>query len=234
MKRLLLCLLGALALASAPAGADTPAGTSEIRVSGTGSVTMQPDVANVVAAIETNASGAGEAVAQNNATYDRIVAAVVKAGVARTDVTLVSYNMSYNPRPRIAAPNPGGGERYGYTVMRTFGVKVRDIGNAGRVADACSGSGATSINDVSFGLADPSAARTQATSKAVADARANAETLATAAHLRIVSIKSVELGGGGGVEPQPMMRMAANAPTQFDQSNVSVSVTVSATFLAQP
>lgn len=232
MKRLLLCLLAVLALASAPAGADTPAGTTEIRVSGTGSVTMTPDLANVVAAVETNAPAAGDAVARNNEIYDRIVAALMKTGVARSDVTLVSYTMNYNPKPRTAPPNPDG-ERYGYTVSRTFGVKVRDIANAGRVADACSGSGATSINDVSFGLADPSAARTQATNKAVADARANADTLAAAAHLRIVSIKSVELGGGG-IAPQPMMRMAANAPTQFDQSNVNVSVSVSATFLAQP
>jgi len=232
MKHLFLCLLGALAVASAPAIADTPPGTTELRVSGTGSVTMQPDVANVIAAVETNAPAAGDAVAQNNAIYDRIVAAVVKTGVARSDVTLVSYNMNYNPRPRIAPPNPDG-ERYGYTVSRSFGVKVRDIANAGRVADACSSSGATSINDVSFGLADPSAARTQATIKAVADARANAETLAEAAHLHVVSIKSFDLAGGG-VAPQPMMRMAANAPTQFDQSNVNVSVSVSATFLAQP
>lgn len=232
MKHLLLCLLGVLAVASAPASADTPPGTTEIRVSGTGSVTMQPDVANVTAAIETNAPAAGDAVAQNNAIYERIVAAVMKTGVARSDITLVSYNMNYNPKPRIVPPNPGG-ERYGYTVSRSFGVKVRDIANAGRVADACSGSGATSINDVSFGLADPSAARAQATVKAVADARSNADALAAAAHLRIVSIKSVDLGGSG-VSPQPLMRMAANAPTQFDQSNVNVSVSVSATFLAQP
>ncbi len=232
MKRLLLCLLGALAVASAPASADTPPGTTEIRVSGSGSVTMQPDVANVVAAVETNAPAAGDAVAKNNAVYERIVAAVVKSGVARSDVSLVSYNMNYNPKPHIVAPSPDG-DRYGYTVSRTFAVKVRDIANAGRVADACSGSGATSINDVSFGLADPSVARTQATAKAVADARANAETLAAAAHLHVVSLKSVDLGGGGG-EPQPMMRMAANAPTRFDQSNVSVTVSLSATFLAQP
>jgi uncharacterized protein len=233
MKRLLLSLLAAWALAAAPALADTPAGTTEIRVSGTGSVTLPPDVANVGASVETNAPNVGDAVAQNNAIYDRIVSAVEKTGVARSDVTLVSYNMNYNPKPHVLPPNPGG-ERYGYTVSRSFNVKVRQIGNAGRVADACTGSGATSINGVSFGLADTSAARTEATNKAVADARANADTLAAAARLHIVSIKSVELGGGGEVMPQPMFAMAKAAPTQFDQSNVNVTVTVSATFLAQP
>ena len=76
----------------------------------------------------------------------------------------------------------------------------------------------------------------QATIKAVADARANAETLARAAALHIVGIKSIELGAAG-VGPGPMMRMAAAAPTpptQFDQSNVNVTVSVSVVFLAEP
>lgn len=232
MKRPLFALLAIFALAAAPALADTPAGTTEISVSGSGSVTLPPDVANVAASVDTTAPNAGEAVSQNNTIYDRIVAALEKAGVARSDVTLVAYNMSYNPRPHVV--QPGSDERYGYTVSRAFNVKVRTIANTGRVADACSGAGATSINGVSFGLADPSAARADAIRKAVADARVNADILAAASHLHVVSIKRVDLGGGGEVAPQPLMRMAASAPTQFDQSNVNVTVTVSVTFLAQP
>jgi uncharacterized protein len=232
MKRLVLGMLVSLALA-APAIADTPAGMTEISVSGNGSVALPPDVANVSANVETNAPNAADAVGQNNATYDRIVAALEKAGVARSDITLSSYNVNYNPKPHVLPPTPGG-ERYGYTVSREFNVKVRDIGRAGRIADAATSSGATSINGVTFGLADTAGSRVEATQKAVADARANAEALASAAHLHIVSIKSVELQGGG-VNPQPLMRMAAaSAPTQFDQSNVNVSVSVSVTFLAQP
>jgi uncharacterized protein YggE len=233
MQRLFLGMLVSLALAATPAVADTPAGMTEISVAGNGQVALAPDVANVGANVETNAPNASDAVGQNNARYDRIVAALEKAGVARSDITLSSYNVNYNPKPRVIPPTPGG-ERYGYTVSREFNVKVRDIGKAGRVADACTSSGATSINGVTFGLADPSVPRAEASRKAVDDARTNAETLASAAHLHIVSIKSMELGGGA-VNPQPMMRMAvANAPTQFDQSNVNVSVSVTVTFLAQP
>jgi uncharacterized protein YggE len=233
MKPLFLAVLVSLALATAPASADTPAGMTEISVSGNGSVARPPDVANVSATVETNAPNANDAVGSNNVTYDRVVAALEKAGVARSDITLGSYNVNYNPKPHVLPPSPDG-ERYGYTVSRDFNVKVRAIGNAGRVADACTSSGATAINSVTFGLADPSMVRAEATRKAVADARANAEALASAAHLRIVSIKSIELGGGG-VNPQPLMRVAAaNAPTQFDQSNVNVTVSVTVTFLAQP
>ncbi len=152
----------------------------------------------------------------------------------RGDVSLAYYNVSYNPRPRSAPPSPG--ERYGYTVSRNFSVKVRDIGKAGAVSDACTAAGATSINGVSFGLADPTAARSQATIKAVADARSNAEALAQAAGLHVTSIKSIELNGGPQPGPVPMMRMAAapNPATEFDTSNVNVTVSVSLVFLAGP
>lgn len=195
---------------------------------------MQPDLATLDVSVETNAPSASDATAQNNARYDRIVAAITKLGIARSDIALTYYNVSFNPPPRVAPPTSS--ERYGYTVSRNFSVKVREIGSAGRVSDACTSAGATAINGVSFGLADPTTARREATTKAVAEARANAEGVAAAAGLHIVGIKSIDLGGGGP-GPVPMMRMAASenaAPTQFDQSNVNVTVSVSVVFLAEP
>jgi uncharacterized protein YggE len=237
MKRRMLVFLGALVFTAGPVfAADSLPGKTEISVAGTGSVTRTPDVANVGASVETTAPNADDAVSRNNEIYDRIVAALAKAGVARQDVTLSYYNMNYNPRPRVVPPQSDG-ERYGYTVSRGFNVKVRSIGNAGRVADACTSAGATAINGVTFDLADSSTALGEATRKAVADARARAEALAAASQLRIVGIKSIDLGGGGVFPPRPepmMMKAASNAPTQFDQSNVNVSVSVNVTFIAEP
>ncbi|MGB6411888.1 MAG: SIMPL domain-containing protein, partial [Candidatus Cybelea sp.] len=179
MKRTFLCLL--IAVAGSTGGAlAVPSGATEITATGTGSVSLQPDMATVNAAVETNAARAEEAVSQNNQIYERVVAALQKLGIARDDVTLAYYNVNYNPPPRVMPP-PSNGERYGYTVSRTFSVKVRSIGKAGAVSDACIGAGATSINGVSFGLADPSAARAQAIAKAEADARNAAEALARTA-----------------------------------------------------
>jgi uncharacterized protein YggE len=190
-------------------------------------------MATVNAVVETNAENANDAISKNNAIYDRVVASLTKVGIERGDITLSYYNVSYNPRPAAAPPNPG--ERYGYTVSRSFSVKVREIGAAGRVSDACIAAGATGINGVSFGLANPNGARSQAIAKAVADARTNADALASAAALRIVSMKSVELTGAETPGPVPLGAMArVNAPTQFDQSNVNVTVSVSVVFLAEP
>lgn len=231
MKRTLISLLAAFSLTTAGAGA-AQAGDTEITASGTGTVALAPDVAMVNAAVETNAETAGEAISQNNARYDRIVSALAKLGIARSDVTLAYYNVNYNPRPAVSPSDSG--ERYGYTVTRSFSVKVRRIGSAGSVSDACIAAGATGINGVSFGLADSRAARAEAIAKAVAEARTNAEALARAASLRIVGMKSVQLTNSDLTGPMPVVMARASAPTQFDQSNVNVTLSVVVVFLAKP
>jgi uncharacterized protein YggE len=221
----------AVALAAFVWSPAIAAGTTEITVSGTGSVALAPDIATVSASVETNADNAARAVSDNNVRYDRVVAALEQAGIARSDITLSYYTVNYSPKPQTPAP----GDRYGYTVRRQFDVKVRQIGKAGTVVDACTGAGATGIDNVSFGSADPNAGRAEAIRRAVTDARTTADAIAAAAGLHVTGIESI---GQGGAEfrPMPMMRAAAAtaAPTTFDQSNVNVSTTISVTFTAQP
>ena len=227
MKRFFICLLATFAIATSAAAAAT----TEITASGAGSVSLPPDQATVTAAVESNAPTADAALGQNNTIYERIVAALSKLGIARTDVTLSYYNVNYSAPPKAGVAS--GSERYGYNVSRNFAVVVRNIGKTGSVSDACLSAGATSINGVSFGLSNTGTARGQATSEAVTQARTNAEQLARAASLRIVGIKSIELGGAPGVEP--MFKATAAAPaTQFDQSNVNVTVSVTVVFTAEP
>ena len=161
---------------------------------------LLPDIATVRAQLQTNSANANDAVSQNNAIYDRIVAGLAKLGIARADVALDYYNVRYYPRPQVMPATPTG-EQYGYTVARNFQVTVRKIAMAGTVTDACIDAGATEINGVSFGLSDPVAARVQAIAKAIADARANAEAIARSTGLRIVSIKSIAYPDNGYAEP---------------------------------
>jgi uncharacterized protein YggE len=235
MKRTFLCLLAAFLLTGGLAAAAQP-GVTEISTTGTGSVSLPPDIASVRASLQTNAASANDAVSQNNAIYDRIVAGLAKLGIARADVALEYYNVRYNPRPQVV-PAISTGEQYGYTVARNFQVTVRKIAMAGTVTDACIDAGATEINGVSFALSDRAAARAQAIAKAIADARANAETIARSAGLRIVSIKSISYPDNGFAETAGLIAHVtarSGVPTNLDQSNVSESASVRIVFLAKP
>jgi uncharacterized protein YggE len=235
MKRAFVCLLAAFLLTGSQATAALP-GITEISASGTGSVSLPPDIATVRASLQTNAASASDAVSQNNTIYDRIVAGLAKLGVARADIALDYYNVRYYARPQAAPVNPTG-EQYGYTVGRNFEVTVRKIAMAGTVTDACIDAGATEINGVAFGLSDRVAARAQAITKAIADARANAETIARSAGLRIVSIKSITYPDNGFVGPIGTIAHVtarSSVPTNLDQGDIGETATVRIVFLAEP
>lgn len=215
-------LIGLLLLSPVPIAAAVP---THISVTGTGTVSLPPDEATVTGTIETyDGHNASTAVGQNADLYDRVAAAVVAAGVARADITLSSYNVSYNPPPN---------DRSGFTVYRSFRITVRAIGRAGNVVDAATGAGATQIG-VSFGLHDSSIATERALQRAVADATARATAIASAAHLHVIGIAQISAGYVQIPQPMPVMAMAVRAPTTFDNGNTTVTQTVSVEFLAKP
>ncbi len=238
MKRLSITLILAL-VASAPTIAATT-GVTAISVTGTAAIAVVPDQATVGASITTTDVRADAATSRNNATYDSVVRALRAKGVARDDITLSYYNLSYQPKPQVerGSPPPPPGT-YGYTVVRSFAVKVRKIDAAGSVVDAMAPSSGIEVSGVTFGIADPSGPQARATNAAVADARSKADGLAKAAGLRITGIRRIDLSGGGSVGPMPTMRMGAMAatakvPTTFDSGNVNVSSDVNVVFTAEP
>ncbi|HTU70059.1 MAG TPA: SIMPL domain-containing protein [Candidatus Baltobacteraceae bacterium] len=220
---------------AATAATATPAAT-RITVTGEGSVAVIPDQATVNASIVTDAPSADAATAQNNTSYARLVAAVTAIGIARDDVTLSYYNLTYNPRPSPAPGEPAPTGRFGYIVNRSFAVKVRAVANAGKVVDALTRAGVTNVDNVSFGLANPAQAQSEAIAKAMRDAQSKAAEIAKAAGLHIVRIGRITLGGSPGIVP--MVRMAAMSapapPTVFDAGSVNVTSSLTVIFIAQP
>ena len=235
MKRTFICLLGVVRSSPPAAAAARRGRPPKSRVSGTGSVSLPPDVATVNAAVETNARNRRrrDLAKQRDLRSHRRRAREARHRAQRHHACVLQRELQ-----SAAARSCRRIRRANATATRSRAAsrsRCARSATPGRVSDACIGAGATSINGVTFGLADPRAARAQATAKAVAEARANAEALARAAGLRIVAIKSIELAGGRAPGPVPMMRAPrANAPTQFDQSNVNVTVSVSVVFLAEP
>ncbi len=103
--------------------------------------------------------------------------------------------------------------------------------DAGRFIDAAAevAGDELTLNGVSFAVDDPAAARAPLRELAVADARAKAEVLATAAGCTLGAIVTLVEGGGGGVAPMPRgpVRAMAAAPVEAGSDTLSLQVTAS-------
>ena len=160
---------------------------------------------------------------------DAMLAATDAAGVARADVRTTT--LSVQPRYDYRDGKPP--MLTGYELANVVEVTIRDLARIGDVVDGTLAAGATSMDSLSFRLADPRPAEREARVAAMAEARARADVLAEAADLRITGVDRVV--EGAALEPpipmpkgERMMLAAADAgtPVQAGSQEVAVSVTV--------
>lgn len=208
-----------------------------LTVTGTASVSRAPDRAIVSFAIQTTDADSGKATSANAAIANALTAKLTQLGLPAADVVTAGYGLDYAPRP--TKPDPASDQRYGYTVTRTIDATVDAIDRAGAVIDAGVSAGATGINGVSFVLRDAHAAQRSAQAAALADAVAQARSLASAAGMRLVRIVSIAPGGGDAVAPRmmrmPVMAMAASSvPTTITPGNLTVDAQVTVNYEIAP
>lgn len=211
---------------------DEPTSTGTIVVSGTGRVAVQPDVADlrlgVTVAKPTVEAARGEAAA----TMDAILRAVDGAGVARADVRTAMLSV----QPRYDYRDGRAPVLTGYEIANVVEVSVRDLSALGGVIDATLTAGATSMDALSFRLADPRPAEREARRQAMAEARARADVLAEAAGVTVKGVSDIVEGQPmrppGPVAKAQRMALAADAGTPVEAGTLEVAVTVSVTYRA--
>ena len=202
-----------------------------ISVSGTGRVSVQPDIADLRLGVNVSRLTVDEARNEAAKTMAAILAAVASAGVAKKDVrtSLLSVQPRYeyrdNEPPRLA----------GYELANVVEVTVRHLAKLGDVIDGALKAGATSMDSLNFRLNDPSPAEKQARTLAMAQARSRADVLAEAADLTITGVSDVT-EGGAMMPPRPFaakaerMMMAADASTPVETGSLEIAVSVSVTY----
>jgi uncharacterized protein YggE len=207
-----------------PAGVAWPARV--IRVSGEGRVAVAPDVAYVVAGVETTGKVLAPAVADAAARMRRVLDAVAKAGVAERDVQTTRHDVQVD-RPWV---NGRQGDVTGYTVAGEVRIRVRDLSRLGAVLDRVVAAGSNTVRGLTFERDDPAPVRAEALARAVAVARARAEAMAKAAGVTLGEPIAIE--EAGAARPIPVMRegfasaRAAEAPVATGTLDVTADVTV--------
>lgn len=228
--------LAAVGLAAAAEGAaaqpqpPAPGREQSIRVTGTGEARAKPDQAIADFGVETSAPTAQAAAAENAQRMDRVITALVRAGVPRDRIETRDYNVfpDYDPRPMES----GEPRVRGYRVMNTVSATMDDIERVGPVIDAALAAGANRVHGVRFGLRDPHAFRQRAIDDAVRRARADAEALAAALGLGLGMVREAYTADVAMMQPPMMERMAMAdmaqnaAPTPISPGEQTVRATV--------
>jgi uncharacterized protein YggE len=209
-------------LSPRPAQAVDPTGSvpeHTISVSGTGTVTLKPDVADLHLGVLINRSTVKAAQADAAGAMTRVIAALKALGIADKDIQTSNvslqptydYSTNTNP-PRIT----------GYQMSNSVTVTVRDLAKLGDAIDNSLAAGATSLDGVTFRVDDQTAAEGQARQAAMAEAKSKADTLAAAAGVSISGVASIS--ETSAPIPYPIMYGAAGAPAAIDGSKVATPI----------
>jgi uncharacterized protein YggE len=236
-------LKAALAALALPAFAHSAAYAQErqpaprVIVSGQGESSIRPDMAVLTLGVTREAPTAREALDANNDAMAAVLAAMRTEGIAERD--LQTSNFSINPVYLYPKPEePSQAPRItGYQVSNSLSVRVRDIARIGPVLDKSVTLGVNQGGGISFTNDDPSAALTEARTRAVKDAMAKAKTLAEAAGVNLGKIIEIT---EQSMMPQPMpyamkvREMAASDSVPVAAGENAYRVDVNVTFeLAQ-
>lgn len=229
MRNSIVCfgVIGALLSASYPVAAQVGGGSQapQIVVTGTGQAMVSPDRATIFLGVQTRASTAAAAGAENARRQRAILDTLRAIGVPSEQLTTVNYSVS----PEMNYP-PGGTPRVtGYTVTNSVRVELKRIEDVARAIDAALAKGANEVSSLQFFSSKADSVRRAALASAVADARADAEVLARAAGGTLGAL--LELASSETpVRPIPMMvrNMAAAQSTPIESGQQTVSATVTA------
>lgn len=218
-----LVLLPVLALAGA-----LPA-VPYIQVSGQGSVSVAPDMAQISVTV----ANSGRDVAAARAVVERHAIQVINAaknlGVASTDIKAASiaiwpeYHWQNNTQVYV-----------GQHVSRHIQITLRKLSRYADLVNALVKAGVANVNGTTMERSDMPQVRRQALAEAVKDAHKRALTIATAAGVELGSIYSIT--ENSSFNPRPVLmaagvKTAKSSAAEYEPGNIDVTANVSLIYL---
>jgi len=205
-----------------------------LSVSGTGTVSLAPDIAYVNIGVHTEDPDIAQAVSSNNTLAQAVVTALQASGVDAKDIQTSNFSVySTTGYDKITGAQTGST----FAVDNTVYVTVRDLTKLASLLDTAIKAGANNINSVSFDLSDKTAGMQQARTKALSDAGSLATELAKGAGLSLGGIQDLSYSegsqvnyafgmGGGGNSAAP----AASVSAPINPGQIQLTATVNVTY----
>ena len=204
----------------------------QIAVTGRGEVKVSPDRATIQISVQTRATTAAAAAAENASKTQAVLAALRSLGLGNDQLSTINYNI--NPEQRYE-PNREP-VVIGYTVTNTILADIQRLNQVGPVIDAAVSRGANMITSLEFYASNTEAARRTAIASAIEKARADAEAAARAARGSLGTLLEINIGAYSR-PPQPLMMMKqamearADTPINPGQETLAVEVNTRWRFL---
>lgn len=222
-------------MAILPTQAATPAvvETQESMLNITGTATRQvaPDYAVLTLGLETKGASVSAAKAQNDAIMSTLVSHLMKQGVAKNAIMTSDFSV----RPEYSYKNGNESQKpVGYTVNNHISIRVNDLNKLSTIIDAASASGVNMIDSLRFFNDEAQATDDILMREAVADARHQADVLASALGLRVKGVKTVSVNrthtSADAYNGMKLRTMAAST-TPVEQGQLTISKTVNISYI---
>ena len=235
VKSILIIGLGAALFSSCmisrPAKEDTP--VRSITVSGSGSVSVKPDMVSIKLIVKTTNWNCLAAAERNAINTTNTINAIKEAGVPESDISTYDYSITQDNSHTYA------GE---YTVRNTIVVIIRNIDLTGKVIDAAvkNNTGANGITSFEYLVSDKATALREARTLAIKNAQDAASLLAGASGCKVNGVieiredytsagrsndmlyKAVSMSAGSGI-PTPIVEgnitITSNVTVKYELTN---------------
>ncbi|MEZ4503976.1 MAG: SIMPL domain-containing protein [Dehalococcoidia bacterium] len=207
-----------------------------IAVTGSGSVTVVPDIGLLNLGVEITRPTVAEARGAAADAMEAMRESLSSNGVEDKDIQTQYFNIypqyqySDNEAPRIT----------GFTVSNQVQVKVREIDNVSTVLDEAidAGGDAVRVNNISFTVDEPEQYLGEARDKAFADAKERAEQLASLAGVDLGRVRTINESYGSAPVQFDRVELAAPASgggtsTPIGPGEAEVTLTVNVVFEIQ-
>jgi uncharacterized protein YggE len=155
-----------------------------IWVTGTGKVSVTPDLATLSLGIQTQQSTVAQAQTDASRAMTSVISALKVQGIADKDIQTQRFNIQqvtrYDPQTQQNVVT-------GYQVNNIVTAKIRNLDSVGTIIDAAAAAGgdSTRVNGLNFSVEDPTRYYADARTKAVQDAQQTASRLAALSNVSL-------------------------------------------------
>lgn len=201
------------------------------QVSGTGKVTVPPDIAVVNVGVSANGATVKAAQDAINSNINQVSEAVKKLGVDSKDIQTTNYNIS--PVYEVREPSRIDQRIVSFQASTNLTIKVRNIEQVNPIIDAATANGANQISGISFEVEDKTKAENQARELAVSEAKRKANDASRIAGFRLGRIINYSEGFNSPGFPMPLRagaEAADSVSTKLEPGSSEVTITVTLSY----